>query len=166
MSKEFKMKGIEYKDGIIKLYDERVVLFPPNIITLLGSVYGQGAKPLLVYLGKKMGRILAENWEEHLRPKNLEQLSEIFFTMTAAAGWGNFIVKTLSEKEIIVQLKENIALTEEQPSNHICDFLSGYLTGFGEFAFYSAQVIETQCSVVNKAQEFCEFVIIRKDINK
>ena len=55
MSKEFKVKGIEYRDGEIKLYDERTVLFPPNIITFLGSVYGQGSKPLLVFLGKRIG---------------------------------------------------------------------------------------------------------------
>jgi predicted hydrocarbon binding protein len=162
MSKEFKMKGIEFKDGIVKLYDERVVLFPPNIISLLGSVFGQGSKPLLVYLGKKMGRLLAENWEEHLRPKSLGELAEIFFGMTGAAGWGNFSVEKVTEDEIVIKLKDNIALTEEQPLNHICDFLSGYLAGFGEFAMYSAQVSETSCSVLNKGQECCEFKIMRR----
>ena len=34
-----------------------------------------------------MGRLLAENCEEHERPKNLEQLTEIFFTITAVGGW-------------------------------------------------------------------------------
>jgi len=162
MSKEFKMKGVENKDGIAKLYDERVVFFPPNIISLLGSVYGQGAKPILVYLGKKMGRLLTENWEEHERPKSLEHLTEIFFTMTGAAGWGNFSVDKVSEDEIIVHLKDNIALSEEQSLNYLCDFLSGYLAGFGEFVMYSAQVIETKCSVTNRSQEFCEFKILKR----
>jgi predicted hydrocarbon binding protein len=162
MSKEFKMKGIEYKDGSISLYDERVVLFPPYIISLLGSIYGQGSKSLLVYLGKKMGRLLAENWEEHLRPKSLEQLTEIFFTMTGAAGWGNFSVEKVSENEIIVKLNDNIALSDENPLNHICDFISGYLSGFGEFAFYSAQVIESKCSILDRSNTACEFKIIKR----
>ena len=47
MSKKFKMEGIEAKDGNIQLYEERVVLFPPSIITILGSIYGDAAQPLL-----------------------------------------------------------------------------------------------------------------------
>ena len=75
---------------------------------------------------------------------------------------GNFSVEKVTEDEIIVHLKDNIALTEEQPLNHICDFLSGYLSGFGEFAMYSAQVIETECSVLNHSQSFCEFKILKR----
>jgi predicted hydrocarbon binding protein len=109
-----------------------------------------------------MGRMLAENSEEHERPKNLEQLTYIFFSLTAMGGWGNFSVEKVTEEEIVVRLKDNIALTEEQPLNHICDFLSGYLAGFGEFVMYSAQVIETQCSVTNRSQPYCEFKILKR----
>jgi predicted hydrocarbon binding protein len=162
MSKDFKLKGIEYKDGTLKLYEERVVLFPPNIISLLGSVFGQGSKPLLVYLGKKMGRKLVETWEEHLRPKTLQSLTEIFINMTKAAGWGNFFIEKIEDNEIIVKLQDNIASSEENKLNHICDFLSGYLTGFGEYAMYDAKVIETRCSVTDELNEYCEFHIQKR----
>jgi predicted hydrocarbon binding protein len=162
MSKEFKMKGIESKDGIVKLYDERVVLFPPNIITLLGSVFGQGSKSLLVYLGKKMGRKLAETWEEHLRPRTLQELTEIFLGMTANAGWGTFSIVSIAESKIIVKLSDNISKTEETPMKHICDFLAGYLTGFGEFVFFNAQVIETKCCIDDFGLNYCEFEILKR----
>jgi predicted hydrocarbon binding protein len=155
-------KGLEYRDGEIKVFDERVVLFPPNIISLLGSVYGQGSKPLLVFLGKKIGRFLVERWEEATRPKNLNQLVDIFFEMTGTAGWGNFSVEKVAEDEIVVKLADNVANSEEHPSNHICDFLSGYLAGFGEFALYSAKVSETQCSVLEKANNACIFRIQKR----
>jgi predicted hydrocarbon binding protein len=162
MSKEFKMKGIESKDGVVKLYDERVVLFPPNVITLLGSVFGQGSKSLLVYLGKKMGRKLAEAWEEHLRPKTMKELAEIFLVMTSNAGWGNFSLEEVSDEQIIIHLKDNIARAEEQPLKHICDFLTGYLSGFGEFSMFSAQVSETKCCVDDPTSDFCEFKILKR----
>jgi len=156
------MKGIEQDNGALNLYEERVVLFPPNIITLLGSVFGKGSKSLLVYLGKKMGRRLAENWEEHLRPQNLQELTQIFFEKTSIAGWGNFNVEKVSEEEIIVTLENNIAHSEDQPLRHICDFLMGYLAGFGEFALYSAKVSETECSIDNQNKEKCKFLIEKR----
>ncbi|SRR6056297_1678793 len=162
MSKFFKMKGVEEDDGVINLYDERVVLFPPNIITLLGSVFGKGSKSLLVYLGKKMGRRLAENWEEHLRPQNLQELTQIFFEKTSIAGWGEFKVESMSENEILTTLRNNIAHSEEQPLRHVCDFLTGYLAGFGEFAMYNAKVIEEKCSVDDPSIDFCQFRIIKR----
>ena len=163
MSKDFKMKGIESKDGVVKLYDERVVLFPPNIITLLGSVFGQGSKPLLIYLGKKMGRNLVESWEEHIRPKNIEELTEIFIGMTSAAGWGVLSVVKVEDSEIIINLKYNIAKSEDTPMKHICDFLVGYFAGFGEFIMYNAQVVEQQCSIEDPSIENCEFRITKRN---
>jgi predicted hydrocarbon binding protein len=155
-------KGLEYRDGEIKLFDERVVLFPPNFISLLGSVYGQGSKPLLVYLGKKIGRFLVERWEESARPKDLNQLVNIFFEMTGMAGWGNFTIENVNDNEITVVLKDNIALSEERPTSYICDFLLGYLSGFGEFALYSASVVESQCSIIDKSKNSCVFKIQKR----
>lgn len=152
-------KGLEFRDGEIKLFDERVVLFPPSVISLLGSVYGQGSKPLMVYLGKKIGRFLVERWEEAARPKNLNQLVEVFFEMTGLSGWGTFKIESVSDQEIICELRDNVALSEDRPNTHICDFLTGYLSGLGEFAYFSAKVTEMSCSITDKSHAACEFRI-------
>lgn len=158
------MKGLESKDGILRLFGERTVFIPPNIITLLGQIYGEGSNPLLKYLGKKMGRRLIENWEEHLRPKNLEQLTEIFLDMVGNSGWGNFYSEKISEDEIIIRLDDNIAKEEGNHSRDICYFINGLLSGFGEFAFYSAQVIEQDCSVIDNTVPSCRFIIKKRNI--
>jgi len=135
------MKGLEAKEGIVKLFDERIVFVPPTIITLLGQIYGEGASPLLKYLGKKMGRRLIETWEEHLRPKTLEQLTNIFLDMISTSGWGNFkLEQIIDEEKIVVKLENNIGKVHGGPSMYIDYFISGLLAGFGEFALYSAQV--------------------------
>ncbi len=79
--KDLKLKGLEYSDGIYRLFNQRFVFFPPQIIDLLSSIYGEGVKPLLVWLGKKMGRILIETWEENLKSKTLEELTNLFCEM-------------------------------------------------------------------------------------
>jgi len=156
--KDLKMKGLEAKDGIVKLFEERIVFVPPTIITLLGQIYGEGANPLLKYLGKKMGRRLIETWEEHLRPKTLIQLTEIFLDMISTSGWGNFkLEKIIEDEEIIIKLENNVGKVSGGPSLYIDYFISGLLSGFGEFAFYNAQV-----SIEESSEELNSIFIIKK----
>ena len=162
--KDFKMKGIESKEGIVKLFGERIVFIPPNIVSLLGQIYGSGSKPLLKYLGKKMGRKLIENWEEHIRPKNLEDLTTIFLDMMSASGWGHFTAEEVSDTQIIVSLKYNISQEEGSYTKDICYFLSGLLTGFGDFALYNAKVEESDCSLVDSRADVCRFIIHKRNI--
>lgn len=162
--KDLKIKGLESKDGIVKLFDERIVFIPPSIITLLGQIYGQGSVPILKYLGKKMGRRLIEIWEEHLRPKTLENLTEIFLDMVSASGWGNFSIVEMSSQKIQIKLSYNISREEENPTQDICYFITGLLTGFGDFAFYSSKVIEAKCSIANKSETSCIFIIENRNV--
>ncbi len=159
--KQFKMRGIDYKDGVIDLYEDRVVLLPPDLINLLSSVYGEGSKSILVFLGKKMGRRMSETWEEHLRPKTLEDLTKIFCQFMSTGGWGELEPDKITEEEIIVKVNYNIAAEIEPPTRHICYFLNGILSGFGEFALYRASVEEVECMVEGK-KEKCVFVIKKK----
>jgi len=162
--KDLKIKGLESKDGKVKLFDERIVFIPPNIITLLGQIYGEGSVPILKYLGKKMGRHLIETWEEHLRPKTLEQLTEIFVDMVSASGWGNFSIVDMSSKKIQIKLSYNISKEEKNPTQDICYFITGLLTGFGDFAFYSSKVFETKCSITKQNETSCMFIIENRNV--
>ncbi len=162
--KDFKMKGIESKDGIVKLFGERIVFVPPNMISLLGQIYGDGSKPLLKYLGKKMGRKLIENWEEHIRPNTVQELTSLFLDMMSASGWGLFTAEEVSESVIVVSLKHNISQEEGSFTKDICYFLSGLLTGFGDFALYNVKVVETECSLTEPNSDICKFVIEKRDI--
>ena len=167
--KDFRMKGIEAKDGIVTLFGERIVFVPPNVISLLGQIYGQGSKPLLKYLGKKMGRRLIETWEEHLRPKTIEQLTDIFTEMVSTSGWGKLSLETIKRNErneeegFIFKLENNIAKLDN--SRDICYFVSGLLSGFGEFALYSAQVTEIQCSIIEPDKNVCIFEVTKRNID-
>lgn len=162
--KDFKMKGIESKDGIVRLYGERIVFIPPNIISLLGQIYGDGSKPLLKYLGKKMGRRLIENWEDHLRPKTIQELTTIFLDMMSASGWGLFTAEVITDEQIIVTLKHNISQEEGSFTKDICYFISGLLTGFGDFVLYNSKVEELNCSLIDTSVGGCRFEIQKRKI--
>ena len=162
MSKKFKMEGIEAKDGNIQLYEERIVLFPPSIITILGSIYGDAAQPLLRFLGKRMGRRLAEVWEAKAEPNDLKDMTDLFVSMSSTAGWGEFSIMSISDNEIIINLTNNVANKEKM--NYICYFLCGYFVGFGEFVFHRARVKETRCSVLDGG-DYCQFVIKKIDLD-
>ncbi|GAH71910.1 unnamed protein product, partial [marine sediment metagenome] len=49
--KNLKLKGLKYSNGKYDLFNERFVFFPPQIINILSSIYGEGVKSLLVWLG-------------------------------------------------------------------------------------------------------------------
>ncbi len=162
--KDLKLKGLEYSEGIYKLFNQRFVFFPPQIINLLSSIYGEGVKPILVWLGKKMGRVLIENWEEVLKPKTLKELTTLFCEMFSNMGWGKLESQEVSEDKIVIKLSQNISSSLENNFKYVCYFLSGVFSGFGEFALYRATVSEKECIIDDPEKEFCIFNIEKKEI--
>ena len=69
--RNLKLKGLKYEKGTYHLYEDRYVFFPPQIIDVLSSIYGEGVKSLLVWLGKKAGWDLIQDWDENLKSKTL-----------------------------------------------------------------------------------------------
>ncbi|GAB4305829.1 MAG: hypothetical protein Kow0069_02090 [Promethearchaeota archaeon] len=161
--KSFKMRGIQSKDGVVELYDERIVLMPPTIIDLLAQVYGEGSKSLLIFLGKKMGRKMIENWDDHLRPKTLEQITRIFTEFMSTGGWGQMEPVKITEEEIVVQVKNVVSTKLPNATKHICYFINGNLAGFGEYTLYRAQVEETKCSLDDPNLDYCEYSIKKRE---
>ncbi len=159
--KEFKRQGITVKNGIIDFFGERIALFPPNFISLVSSVYGEGAIAILVFLGKKMGLRMSETWDENLQPKTLEQFTTLFCQFMSTCGWGKFEPGIITEQEIIVNIMHNINTELENPTKYICYFLKGLLLGFGEYALYRADVQEVECAGED-ANKTCVFVIRKK----
>jgi len=157
--KNLKLKGLKYNKGKYYLYEDRFVFFPPQIIDILSSIYGEGVKSLLVWLGKKAGWKLIQIWEENLRPKALDDLVDQFCNIMNNQGWGLFLAKEISDDLIVIQLFNNISSELENKSKYFCFFLTGMLTGFGEFALYKANVIESQCCLETPSGENCEFRI-------
>ena len=72
--KNLKLKGLKYNKGTFELFNDRFVFFPPQLIDILASIYGEVVKSLLVWLGKKAGWALIQKWEENLKPKTLNDL--------------------------------------------------------------------------------------------
>jgi predicted hydrocarbon binding protein len=157
--KRFKLKGLDYDSGVYKLYGDRFVFFPPKVINTLASIYGEGVKSLLVWLGKKAGWTLIQNWEENLKIKDLEDLVEQFIEILNNLGWGKFIPTEISDDLIRIELHENISSKLETESKYGCYFITGLLTGFGEYALYKVQTKETQCCFDDTENEYCEFQI-------
>ena len=62
--KNLKLKGLKYSKGKFLMFDDRFTFFPPQVIDILSSIYGEGVKTLLVWLGKKAGWSLIQKWEE------------------------------------------------------------------------------------------------------
>ena len=116
--KNLKLKGLKFNKGKYLLFSDRFVFFPPQIIDILSSIYGEGVKSLLVWLGKKAGWRLIQTWEENIKPKSLEDLTNQFTTNFSSHGWGRFIAKEISEEAIIIQLNHNISSELENKSKY------------------------------------------------
>ncbi|TFF85304.1 MAG: hypothetical protein EU518_01430 [Promethearchaeota archaeon] len=157
--KNLKLKGLKYNKGKYNLYNDRFVFFPPKLINVLSSIYGEGVKSLLVWLGKKAGWTLIHEWESELEPKNLEDLVRQFTEIINHQGWGNFEISNVSENSIIFELHHNVSSHLESESKYICYFINGLLTGFGEYALYRVKTSESKCIFEDPDTDFCEFKI-------
>ena len=157
--RNLKLKGLKYNKGKYDLYDERFVFFPPQIIDILSSIYGEGVKSLLVWLGKKVGWVLIQNWDENLKSKSLNDLVSQFCSILSNQGWGRFTPKKISDNLIVIELQHNISNDLDNKSKYICYYLTGILAGFGEYALYKVNVIENICCIEDPSLKSCEFRI-------
>jgi len=157
--RNLKLKGLKYNKGKYDLYDERFVFFPPQIIDILSSIYGEGVKSLLVWLGKKVGWVLIQNWDENLKSKSLNDLVNQFCSILSNHGWGRFTPKKISDNLIVIELQHNISNELNNKSKYICYYITGLLTGFGEYALYKVNIIENICCVEDPSLKSCEFRI-------
>ncbi len=157
--RNLKLKGLKYDKGKYDLYNERFVFFPPQIIDILSSIYGEGVKSLLVWLGKKVGWALIQNWDDHLKSKTLSDLVNQFCTVVSNQGWGIFNPKQISDNLIVIELQHNISNNLNNKSKYICYYITGLLAGFGEFALYKVNVIENRCIIEDPGLNSCEFRI-------
>ena len=157
--RNLKLKGLKYDKGKYDLYNERFVFFPPQIIDILSSIYGEGVKSLLVWLGKKVGWALIQNWDDRLKSKTLNDLVNQFCTVVSNHGWGIFNPKQISDNLIVIELQHNISNNLNIKSKYICYYITGLLAGFGEYALYKVNVIENNCSIEDQDLNSCEFRI-------
>jgi predicted hydrocarbon binding protein len=157
--RNLKLKGLKYNNGKFLLFEDRFIFFPPQLMDILSSIYGEGVKSLLVWLGKKAGWKLSQNWEDNLKPKSLDDLISQFCNILSNHGWGIFSPREITEDVIIIELHHNISSELENKSKYFCYFITGILSGLGEFALYRAAVSETKCSLQDPNLEFCEFKI-------
>jgi predicted hydrocarbon binding protein len=157
--RNLKLKGLKYNKGKYGLYRNRFIFFPPQIIDILSSIYGEGVKSLLVWLGKKAGWALIQDWDENLKSKTLNDLVSNFCNIISNQGWGKFVPKQVSEELIIIQVSHNVSKELEGSAKNICYFLTGVLTGFGEYALYRVNILESKCCINNPNLDFCEFTI-------
>lgn len=79
--------------------------------------------------------------------------------MASLTGWGKFTLVYLNDKEIAIKLHNNIANLKKQENISCCFYILGILSGFGEYIMKNVKVLETQCSVENIDDQYCEFLI-------
>ncbi len=157
--RNLKLKGLKYFKGKYELFDERFVFFPPQIIDILSSIYGEGVKSLLVWLGKKAGWSLIQGWDEKLKSKTLNDLVNQFTNILTSHGWGYLSPKKISDDLIVIELSHNISHEIDAKSKYICYYITGILSGFGEYALYKVNVLETKCCLEEPKHNSCEFRI-------
>ena len=160
--KNLKMKSLKYTRGRYEFFNDRVIMFPPQILDILSSIYGEGVKSLLVWLGKKAGWTLISRWEEILKPKSLNDLTKQFMNIISQIGLGRFVIKQVSDEVIIIEHHNNISLELESKAKYFCYFIQGILNGFGEFALYRVDIKETQCCIDDPNVKNCEYLIMKK----
>ena len=160
--RNLKLKGLKYEKGTYRLYKDRFVFFPPQIIDVLSSIYGEGVKSLLVWLGKKAGWDLTQEWDEGFKSKTLNDLVNNFCSILSSQGWGDYLPTQISDDKIIIELSHNISKEISTKSKYICYYITGILTGFGEYALYRVNVDERICCIENPNEKVCEFIIKKK----
>lgn len=160
--RNLKLKGLKYENGKYYLYDNRYIFFPPQIIEVLSSIYGEGVKSLLVWLGKKAGWSLIQDWDDNLKSKTLNDLVNNFCNILSNQGWGAFIPKQISDEKVIIELDYNVSNELSTKSRYVCYYITGILSGFGEYALYRVNVIEEICCVENPNEKECKFIIQKK----
>ena len=84
-----------------------------------------------------------------------------FCNILSNQGWGSFSPKLISEDLIVIHLYNNISIELENKSKYFCYFITGLLTGFGEFALYRVSVSENECCLEGLNLNYCEFKIER-----
>jgi predicted hydrocarbon binding protein len=157
--RNLKLKGLKYEKGTYQLFNERFVFFPPQIIDVFSSIYGEGVKSLLVWLGKKAGWALTQDWDENLKSKSLNDLVTQFCNIISNHGWGRFVPKEISDTIIIIDLYHNVSSELENKSKYICYYITGILAGFGEYALYRVNVTEGDCLLEKPELDSCRFKI-------
>ena len=55
--KNLKMKSLKYTRGRYEFFDDRVIMFPPQILDILSSIYGEGVKSWCGLERKQDGRL-------------------------------------------------------------------------------------------------------------
>ncbi len=164
--KNLKTKSLKYTSrGRYEFFQDRVIMFPPQILDILSSIYGEGVKSLLVWLGKKAGWTLISRWEEILKPKSLNDLTKHFMGIMSQIGLGRFAIKQVSEEVIIIEHHSSISLELESKAKYYCYYIQGLMTGFGEFALYRCNVKETACAIEDSKVKHCEYLIMKKSTN-
>ena len=116
-------------------------------------------KSLLVWLGKKAGWALIQNWDEKQKSKTLNDLVNQFTNILSSHGWGKFNPTKISEDLIVLELYHNISNDLNNKSKYICYYITGILSGFGEYALYRVNVTESNCCSENTKLSSCEFRI-------
>jgi len=157
-----KLKGLKYNKGKYELFNDRFVFFPPQIIDILSSIYGEGVKSLLVWLGKKAGWTFIHNWDENLKPKSLEDLVNHFCNILSNQGWGRLSAKLVSEDLIIIRLYHNISSELENKSKYFCYFITGnpvVLELFNKEGY--SRFPHNECCLENLNLDYCEYKIER-----
>jgi hypothetical protein len=143
---------------IYKKTNFSLVVLRPNDLAQMGDLIGQGNKDIITWIGKTVGRNVAEVVYKDESPKTNAELLERSFKAMEMLGFG--ILNLLNYQEDVgFQVKVESPLYESVDENQeiISNIYLGTFLGILEYIGRKANGIETEAAWKNKAINYSTF---------
>jgi len=158
-------KQLRYEEGRIQLLDQRVCMFPLDMLSQLQKeLENEDSGNLVYYMAKKTGVTWFKNLYSSFKIKRVDVI-KWGFNVISLAGWGiPNIVKMDREKKIMVfTLKDaGQAKVYGKSDESVDHYFRGCAASAGVLLFEcNCDAIETKC--ISKGDSICEFVVKPKE---
>lgn len=162
-------KQISFTEGKIELLKQRMVFYPPNLISLyLVNINNDPRLTSKLYLSTKKSMVLhgfGSNVGKEYK-FNFNDYASWFVNLAKLAGWGKISWKEVDyvKKYGVIDVYDSpVAVTSINKLKRPCDhILRGFFAGGGTTAFKKdVDAIEIKCSAVG--DDVCRFIIDSKD---
>jgi predicted hydrocarbon binding protein len=137
---------------IYKKTNLALVVLRPNDLAQLGDLIGQGNKDIITWIGKTVGRSVAEVVYKDEAPKDNNDLITKAFKALETLGFGILsLVKYEEDSNIIVRVEYPLYESLDENQEIISNIYSGIFLGILEYLGRKATSVELEAAWKNKS---------------
>jgi hypothetical protein len=136
---------------IYKKTNLKLVVLRPNDLAQMGDLIGQGNKDIITWIGKTVGRNIAEIVDKSESPKNKNDLIVKSCKNLENLGFGILTVENYHEgKAMDVRVENPLYRELDENQDIISTIYVGLFLGILEYVGYQAQGVEIEAAWKNK----------------